>query len=76
MIIFYFFRALKRLSDDIVSNSTYRKLFVSDLDIANAEKMFIQFNKKAKPLFGTDTNAPEVFIDKIKISHGEVDDEV
>lgn len=38
--------------------------------------MFIQFNKKAKPLFGTDTNADSIFVDKIRILHGEVEDEV
>ena len=51
-------------------------MYTTGLDIAYADQMFVQFNKKPKPFFGTDTNYPAVYIDKIKVIHGEVEDEM
>jgi hypothetical protein len=75
-IIKFLFAFYFRTTDDITSNFIYRKLFSSELDIAYADNVFIQFTKKSKPFFGADPNYPAVYIDKVKILHGEVDDEM
>lgn len=65
-----------RTSDDLVANQTYRKLFASAKDLRYVDQVLLQFNKKGKPFFGADPNAPQVLIDKIKIKNSEVENEV
>ncbi len=64
---------MNRRTDELNANDVTRKVFVADLRVA--EQTFIQYNKKAKPLFGTDPYAAKVVIDKIKISNVEVEQE-
>jgi hypothetical protein len=67
---------LLRNTDDLLPNTTYKTLFITQNDIGLSDSYTLRFNKKPKPLLGLDPNAPRLVFDKIKIRNLEISDEM
>lgn len=49
-------------------------MFVTPTDLGYKSSVNLQFNKKAKPFFGSDPNSVKFSFDKLKLTNVEVDE--